>query len=329
VLRVRPWHRYAVLEVAGGRPGMMRRSAPIVGPDIAVVLAMRRTHTTAFHSLEEHAREKTHLLRALRPGGAAVLYADDPLVAGMADGARGTVVRFGAAQEVELRADSVSARWPDRLSFDLHCDGESYRVRTRLVGEHWLPSVLGALAAARAAGVPLDSAVRAVADVEPFRGRLQPVRLPNGATVLRDDYNASIDGANAAFEVLRRARARRRMLVVSDISDFPGNRRRRLRYLGTLAAQITDCVVFVGESAGYGARRAIEAGMRPECVFSFSALEEAAQWLASRAADGDLVLLKGRTTDHVARLYFSQLGPVSCWKAHCPKTMLCDECWEL
>ena len=50
VLRVRPWHRFAVIEVAGAAPGMMRRSAPIVRPDVALFLAMRRTHTTQFSS---------------------------------------------------------------------------------------------------------------------------------------------------------------------------------------------------------------------------------------------------------------------------------------
>ena len=44
---------------------------------------------------------------------------------------------------------------------------------------------------------------------------------------------------------------------------------------------------------------------------------------------GDLVLLKGRTTDHAARLFLAQLGPVRCWKSDCGKTTPCDVCWEL
>ena len=44
---------------------------------------------------------------------------------------------------------------------------------------------------------------------------------------------------------------------------------------------------------------------------------------------GDLVLLKGRTTDLAARLFFARLGPVRCWKPDCGKTTLCDVCWEL
>jgi len=41
------------------------------------------------------------------------------------------------------------------------------------------------------------------------------------------------------------------------------------------------------------------------------------------------MLLKGRTTDHGARIFFAQLGEVGCWKTDCDKRMLCDTCWEL
>ena len=56
---------------------------------------------------------------------------------------------------------------------------------------------------------------------------------------------------------------------------------------------------------------------------------EAAQALPGVFGEGDLVLLKGRTTDHIGRLYHAMLAPIQCWKTACPKTMLCDECWEL
>lgn len=329
VLRVRPWHRYAVLELAGAAPGMMQRLAPVVRPDIALILAIRRTHSIAFENLDEHAREKSHLVRATSSRGTVALFADDDRVAKMADAATQQVIRFGISQGCDLRAGNVTASWPERLAFDVRNGNDLVTVRTRLVGEHWLPSVLGALAVAGAVGIPLESAVPSVAAMDPFRGRLQPVRLANGAVVLRDDYNASVDGADAAFQVLGQARAGRRILVFSDLSDFGGNRKKRLRYVGAGLPNIAEMAVFVGESADYGIRRAVEAGLPRDRVFGFSTLREAAEFLRGELREGDLVLLKGRTTDHVARLFFAQFGDISCWKSHCPKTMLCDECWEL
>ena len=45
--------------------------------------------------------------------------------------------------------------------------------------------------------------------------------------------------------------------------------------------------------------------------------------------EGDLVLLKGRTTDHLSRVFFAQFGPIGCWKTVCHKTINCDFCDEL
>ncbi|NWF84492.1 MAG: hypothetical protein HXY18_11755, partial [Bryobacteraceae bacterium] len=85
-LRVRPWHRYAVLELAGSSPGTLDQSAPVVRPDIAVVLGVYRTHSTQFVSLEEHAREKERLIAHAAPRATAVLSADDPFVSRMSGG---------------------------------------------------------------------------------------------------------------------------------------------------------------------------------------------------------------------------------------------------
>jgi UDP-N-acetylmuramoyl-tripeptide--D-alanyl-D-alanine ligase len=224
----------------------------------------------------------------------------------------------------------VSARFPGRLAFRaVFRDGAEQPVATRLVGAHWLPSVLAALAVARIAGIEPATAARAIAGVEPFTGRIQPVRLPSGAVVLRDDYNASMDGARAAFAVLAAADGRRRIIVLTDVSDAGGNRQARLKLLAPRLAAIAEVVVIIGESAGYGRRRIVEAGHAPEAVHAFPGLREAAQFLREQLGEGDVALIKGRTSDHTARLVLAQLGQVACWRASCRKRTLCDHCWQL
>jgi UDP-N-acetylmuramoyl-tripeptide--D-alanyl-D-alanine ligase len=329
LLRVRPWHRFAVLELAGAAPKQLMRAARLARPDVGIVLNVLRTHTTTFATLADHAAEKARLLDALRPGGIAILNGDDPWVAAMAGGPGVRVRRFGTSADCDVWADQATSRWPDTLSFRVQGGGESARVETQLVGTHWVSSVLAAVAAAEACGMSLDEAARAARGVEPFPARLQAIGLPNGATVLRDDYNASIDTLGAARKVLEEARARRRLFVVNDFSDFGKNRKHRLRHLATEAARAAEVALFIGEGADYGRRRAIEAGLDPRNVHGFPSLEAAAVFLGDELRAGDLMLLKGRTTDHAARVLFALLGEVGCWKAYCRKTTLCDHCWEL
>lgn len=329
ILRVRPWHKYAVLEVATAAPGAMEQSGRVVRPDLTLVLAMRRTHSRSFATLEEHAAEKAVLVRATRPRGTAVLFEDDPRVSPMADGGEWRVVRFGVSPSAELRALNVRSAWPERLTFEVKEGQQAIPVQTQLIGEHWLPAVLGPIAAARALGVSLEAATRAVSAVPPFRGRLQPVRLPNGAVFLRDDYNGSLDTFEAAFDVLRRARAARRVLVMTDIADFEGHQRKRMGYAARQASETAELIVLAGEYHERALQRAFAEGMPKERTRRFFSLEQAADYLRAELREGDLVLLKGRTTDHLSRVFFAQFTSVSCWKTACPKTMMCDECWEL
>ncbi len=329
VLRVRPWHRFAVIEAAAGGPNSMWRSATVLRPDIAIILTVCRTHTTQYKDLDEHAAEKAVLARAVKPSGTVLLNMDDPRVAAMSEQVRASVRYFGTKSSADYRAENVRSRWPERLQFLVHGPRETVDVKTQLVGTHWLPSVLGALAAAETAGMTLTRAAKVLGRVPPFPGRLQPVRVPSGAIFVRDDYNASLVSTEASLRTLEEASSCRRWIVLTDISDFGAKRRRRLKYLGPESHRVADAVVFVGQDAAYGKRRAIEAGMAPENAHAFSKIEEAANFLRTALAKDDLVLLKGRTTDHAARIFLAQLGPVGCWKEYCPKRMLCDICWEL
>jgi UDP-N-acetylmuramoyl-tripeptide--D-alanyl-D-alanine ligase len=330
LLAVRPRHRFAVLEIAGNRPGTVARLAHIVRPRIAVVLNLRDTHTTVVADRATRAAEKAHLVAALGPDGVAVLNADDPLIAAMARYARGKVLTFGTSAECDVRAVDVTARFPGRLELTaVFRDGGEQRVTTRLVGAHWLPSVLSSLAVARLLGIDLAAAAAAIGEVEPYPGRMQPVRLPGGAIVLRDDYNASLEGAAAAFAALAAAQAQRRIAVLVDVSDTGRNRPKRLNLLAPTLAAAADAVVIVGESADHGRRRVVKAGLPAEVVHAFGSLREAAAFLRGELRAGDVALIKGRTTDHAARLLLAQLGEVACWRVYCAKRTLCDHCWRL
>ena len=206
---------------------------------------------------------------------------------------------------------------------------EQERVQTLLVGTHWTSSVLVAIAAATACGVGLREAADGLASVPPYQGRMCPETLPNGVVVLRDDFNGSIDGFHRAIDVMRNARAERRILVMTDCSDFGKNPRKRLNYYARLAHETAEMVVFIGERCEYGVARAVREGMDPGQAHGYFRLEEAAEFLKQEARLGDLILLRGRGTDHVARVYFRMLGSVQCTRVKCSLMMLCDRCPKL
>ncbi|MEN6602707.1 MAG: Mur ligase family protein [Bryobacteraceae bacterium] len=329
ILCVRPRHRYAVVEAGTDGPGNMIRSSLTLRPDAVVVLNVARTHTQSYRDLDQTAREKSRLMRFLDRKGFAVLNAGDERVRRMTPPRGQRVFCFGNAPDSDVRAEDVRAQWPGRLEFTAVCGGERCRVRTQLVGAHWLDSALAAIATARALGVSLDMCAEGLAGASPYTGRLSPWPTNNGATILRDDFNGSVDSFERAVQVLRDARATRKILVVSDCSDFRAKPRKRMHYYADVGREAAAMVVFIGERCDQGVERAVRQGMAPECAHGFCGMRDAAEFLKGELREGDLVLLRGQTYQHLGRICHLLEGSIACERTHCDRTIVCDDCSEL
>jgi UDP-N-acetylmuramoyl-tripeptide--D-alanyl-D-alanine ligase len=329
VLRTRRRHRFTVIETGTKRPGALRRAAWEVNPDVVVVLTVARTHTDYFPTLEHTASEKAELLARVGPRGLVVLNGDDPRVVVLARGCRCRVLTFGGAPQHDVWADEVSSAWPERLSFRAHWGAESRRVATRLVGEHWVTAALAALTAALGCGVDLDSAAAALEAVEPCLARMQPVALPSGATLLRDDFNPTIASFPAALRVLREARVLRRVLVLSEVTDTGLDGPAKVQSIAAAAAGAADEAIFFGPQGGALAAAAVEAGMTPESVRALDDWQGAGEFLRTGTRAGDLVLFRCGMSDHAERAVLSLAQKIGCLRRDCGHLHLCDSCPRL
>jgi UDP-N-acetylmuramoyl-tripeptide--D-alanyl-D-alanine ligase len=330
VLRTSPTHDYCLQEMGAWGPGTLDRGLELVRPAIGVVLNVRRDHFGAFGGLDATAAEKVKVVAGLPPSGTAILNADDPRVAAMRAATSARVLAFGRSRPADLRACDVTARWPDRLTFELAYEGTRRAVRTRLVGEAGLGSALAALAIALAMGVALDEAVARLAEVEPLPRRMSVVELPDGVTFVRDDFKASSDSIPEAFAFMSSARAARKIAVLGRISDHPGRSRPAYEACARAAIDVVDELMFAGErphSLWCSGPTPWDGGSHRAKVSVLPTVQDAARDLGARLRAGDLVLLKasGRA-DHVERILHARTGEVACWQANCGRVTACEEC---
>jgi len=330
ILGVRPWHRYAVIEVGAARRGAMRYLGRLVRPHLALILAVRREHTAEFPTLEEMAAEKALLAKCVPARGRLVLNADDPLVREMGRYSRAVTFTFGKSPENFLRYRVRPSPWPSRLTLELECDGRSEILHTQLVGQHWAPSVAGAVTVARLLGFDFPTIARGAHRIEPVPGRMCPCSLPGNIIILREEYGSAPDSFEASVAVLRQASAPRRIAVFGEISETGLDRAAAFRFVGRSVAGAADILIFVGAGeASLAAGAAQQAGMPRSSVYSFRSVRDATNFLRELLRPGDLVLLKGRLTNHLSRVYFGLFGSLSCWKESCERRYLCDECPDL
>lgn len=329
LLAVRPWHRFSVVEVGLSGPGQGWRAAALIRPDITIITGIGAEHTDGFPSLSVTASEKGKLVSTVGKSGFAVLNGDDPWCREIARWYSCRVLWFGTSPSCDLWCEEVSSAWPERMRMRVRSRTESVAVQTNFVGLQWATPVLAAMLAARECGIPLAGAADAARHVQPYTARMQPVGLPNGATLLRDEYNGSAGTTAAALQFLASVRGPRKIVVLSDITDDERPVSERLFELGKQAGSAAELVLFVGPCAADGVRGALAAGRTEAEAHAAGDLDEAAAWLRRNLAPGDLCLLKGRNADHFSRIYFLLLGSISCRKPTCEYRRLCDECPEL
>jgi UDP-N-acetylmuramoyl-tripeptide--D-alanyl-D-alanine ligase len=325
VLQVRRSHRFLAAEMHEGVPGCMRPAAQILQPDVAIITVARDDHASAFSTPEGLFEEMEELVRHLSTSGTAILNADDPVVLGMRRSCRGHVLSYGLNPEADVRAEDVAAAWPEHLRLTLVHGDAREPVQTRMLSEHWLPTLLAATACGRVAGMSLQQIARVLSQVEPYEGRMQETRSHDGVTFIRDDFKAPQWTVPACLEFLRRAKTPRKLLVLGEVSDVDDSKSAVLGQLAIDALAVADLVVVVGpwSSAVLGLKRGAEA----DRVFAFTHTRDASEFVNRWARPGDLVLLKGSNRqNHLARIALDREGSIRCWRDNCQLDKFCSAC---
>jgi len=326
ILSVSPRHRFCVSEVSADCPGVMEKLAKLLRPQIGVVMNIGQDHYGNYRNLESTAAEKGKLVELLPANGTAVLNADDPYVYDMRKRTKARVITYGLSADAMVRGEYVSCAWPTPLSLDVCFAQKRLHVKTQLLGEHWAYTVLAAIAAGIAADVSLEDAADAVGTFQPIPYRMYPHQTPNGVTFISDNRKAPLWTIPASLDFMRKAKAKRKILIIGTISDTPKSFYDRQKAVIKQAVNIVDKIIFVGDNA-YSSLRA-RTNSEDRRVMAFGTVRQLNSFLTDYLKAGDLVLLKGTdNTDHLQRIILSRTSDINCcWRERCEKKRFCSDC---
>jgi UDP-N-acetylmuramoyl-tripeptide--D-alanyl-D-alanine ligase len=328
VLRLKPADRHGVIECSIEAPGQMAFAAGFVRPDITVVTSIGSEHSRVFGTLEAIRNEKAEMVRCLPQHGLAVLDGDDPNVLWMKGLSKARVVTFGLGPANDIYATDVAIDWPHGTRFVLHMGDATRTMRIRLIGKNMVYAALAAIAVATAEGINLDQIVAALEKLEPTPGRLQPVHLANGAIILRDDFKSPLETIETALEVLSEIPAAGRIVVLGQISEARDSYKETQRGLGRTIARIASYAIFIGASCRPYLSGAARAGMdRKAMLDAGTDLSLVVKTLTSMLREGDVVLIKGRSSEKLDRVMLDLMGrQVGCTLEFCDSEMRCINC---
>jgi len=254
LLRLRPEHRTAVVEIGTNHPGEIAALAALVVPGAAVITNAGRAHLEGFGTLEAVAREKASLGFALPPGQPLFAGADSPRLLAALAGVKARLVTYGLAHAADVRPERVTDLGPAGSRIEV---AGFPPLNLPLVGAHQVVNALAALAVARELRLDPAAVVAALSGVRGLQGRME-VRGLRGGTVLVDCYNANPDSTGAALVTLAGwPGARRRIAVLGDMLELGARAATLHREVGALVRDMELWVVGA-HAADYaaGARRA-------------------------------------------------------------------------
>jgi UDP-N-acetylmuramoyl-tripeptide--D-alanyl-D-alanine ligase len=201
VLRLRETHRAAVIEVGMNHPGETATLAAIASPTVALVNNAQREHQEFMKDVAAVAREHAAVFDALRPGGVAVINADDEFAGywrGLLAGRR--VRDFGVERPAQVSGRHELAHFGSRIQ--LRAPEGAVAVDLHVSGRHNVLNACAAAAGALAAGANLDAVAKGLSAFRPVGGRMARLVARSGAGLIDDSYNANPDSVRAAIDVL-------------------------------------------------------------------------------------------------------------------------------
>ncbi len=295
LLRLGENDRYAVIECGMNHLGEIARLAQWADPDVGVVTNVGPVHLEGCGSIDGVAHAKGEMFHALRDASVAVANADDPRVLAQARLSRRKLVTFGAGVGSDVRLISAHHGGAG-LRVELEWGGARRTVELKLIGTHNGNNAAAAAAVGVAFGLDADTILRGLANAVTPGRRMRPVRLPGGALLIDDCYNANPSSTKAALLTLTHlVRGKGRAIaVLGDMLELGPTELDLHRDVGRFAAgaglSLLVCFGKRSRALGEGAH---EAGLPAECIEFTEDPAEAVRLVRARMQPDDVILVKG------------------------------------
>ncbi len=285
----------AVLEMGMSSPTHeIRRLVQITPPDIGVELMVAPVHLEHLGTIENVAAMKAELLEGLKPGGIAILNADDKLIMEMKSKTNGPVLTFGIQNEADITATGIDTARFGSIRFRLQTPLGEAAAELPMTGRHNLMNALAASAVASALKVKPELIANALRTAKPPPMRGEVLDFAAGFTVVDDSYNSNPRSLLSMVRTLTEAseNVKRRFVIAGEMMELgpeaPEMHREAGREIGELGIDVLWGVRgLAAEILSGAAARGVA-----ETTF-FESSDAAAVALVDTVRAGDLILVKG------------------------------------
>lgn len=284
LLRLKPEHQVAVVEMGASHPGDIKTLVELVEPDLALITNVGMAHLQGFGSFEGVVKTKGELYDFMRQSkrGKVFVDANNPHLMGIVQGL--DLVKYGtpASDGLFVGGKVVSAAPFLRFAWQRE-GGEWNEVQTHLVGAYNVLNMLAAISVGLYLGVSADEANRALANYVPSNNRSQLEETAHNKLIM-DAYNANPTSMSVALNNLNDMEVPHKMAILGDMLELgAASTEAHQAIVDQLSRLSLDEVWLVGPEFA-----------RTRCAFrKFNDVDEVIAQLQNQCPEGRYILVKG------------------------------------
>ncbi|MBD5477063.1 MAG: UDP-N-acetylmuramoyl-tripeptide--D-alanyl-D-alanine ligase [Lachnospiraceae bacterium] len=273
--QMKPFHEIFICEMGAREVGDIKEICDLVHPDYGIITSIGPQHLQSFHTIENIIGTKFELADAVPADGKVFLNYDNEYI--RAHKINKNVVSYGmTGEDINFRAYDIEVS-PRGSSFKMKDEnGDEYEFHTRLVGNHNVQNIAGAIAVAHTLGIPMEKLKYPVKQLESVEHRLQ-LKKQGNRIILDDAYNSNKSGFEAALDTLAMFKELR-ILMTPGMVELGEKQYDENKEVGIYAADKCDYAVLIGKEQTKPIQDGLlEAGFAQNRMIVVDTLQEAFQ----------------------------------------------------
>ncbi len=265
-------HQVFICEMGATKKNDIKEICNIVHPKYGIITSIGEQHLESFKTVENIIKTKFELADSIPEDGKVFLNADNEFIKNKE--IKDNYIYYGTKNIKDKYYAYDVKNTASGLNFKMRLDGEEREFSSKLLGEHNVINIAGAIAIAKELKVEIPKIQSRVRLLETAEHRLQIINKGD-YIVIDDAYNSNPAGARAALNVLSSFEGIR-ILITPGMIEL-GSKQYQCNFeMGQYASKKCDYIILVGEKQTKPIKDGIEKeGFDEKKLFVVESLMEA------------------------------------------------------
>lgn len=295
-------HEVFICEMGARNIGEIKELCELANPSIGIITSIGPQHLETFKTINNVAKTKYELMKALPKTGTAVFNGDNEYCRELAE--KTSIEKFLYSINSDRKDDYIHAEeiinTEKGLKFRIKGqDGLSFECQTALLGKHNISNILAAVCVALRLGLTAEEINAGILKIKPVPHRLELISTNNGVKVIDDAFNSNPSGAKEALETIRDFVKGNRIVITPGMVELGIIEVEENKKFGRVMANCCDYAILIGQKRSKPIVQGLLEGNFPkDRIIITSSLKEATSKMAQIIKVGDVVLFENDLPDN-------------------------------